>query len=249
MRTDLVQGTRITIVNNRELAGDWIQEPVNDDAPSLHSNTPFAKRLLRDLHSLNREYLSLLAGSDCRSSAIDSEQALPDTVARSLIRLSEPERAAISRCPYALFDLALEDAQRWRHILMLKQSRVRAEPRVGEAQMLEFVRTALFVAWHAVQIDITFARFSFGMHPESASRLAGLSVGSMTVAASHAVEWLGPRWSNNACFWPDLIRFAASDAVTQFQASKLLGCQLLASNNKATFIGKRGSLAAATRRK
>jgi hypothetical protein len=205
---------------------------LNNAASGACPDIPFRlgnsiERLACNLHALNRQYLSLIAEAESGPS-FASSIPIPENLARSLGKLSDAERFAIAECPIALFDLYFDDQARWAQLLT-NDRQCRARDQTGsDSRQLALVQAVLFFAWHATQSNTMFVRFALGMHEATARRIATSSVSDIANSANFAFDWLAPRWPRNAYFWPDVVRFAEKNASLQFQASKLLGCQLLA---------------------
>ncbi len=193
--------------------------------------------LFRQLHVLNYEYLKLLraGGVLWEVGKLSSES---DTAMACLHRLSESHLGELARCPSALFDLAFHDSSRWASLLSVGSNAAFSSCDRSISTAARFVDSALFFVWHALQNDARFARFAFGLPHHVAYGLKELPVTSLAFLARSAVDWLEPRWSRHVSFWPDLLRFAASNAAMPLQVTKLLSCQLLATANlesKTTF--------------
>ena len=112
--------------------------------------------LLVSLRALNCRFLELITalppGWD------PPRQGLDGATFAQIAQLSSAQRAAVANCPYALFDVHFDDEVRWRARLRAPVGFV-AEANTVTTETLEFVRLAIFFAWHAANTPASPRRF------------------------------------------------------------------------------------------
>ncbi len=172
---------------------------------------------LNSVSGLNRLFLDLA----CKESLTASWGA-------RMARLSPSQRAAAARCPYALFDLRFQDDAHWRGRLeRAGEWRIADEPKVGE-DIVDFVRLALFYAWHLASTAGLTAHLLLGMHMDTAHAFRRVSVDALpALAASEAVN-LAPRWSKCHVYWSALVNAAVRPDPAILRRVQLSGLQLAA---------------------
>jgi hypothetical protein len=185
------------------VADSWAREP------------PITLELTRSLRELNLAFLGLAGYAPARLTA------LPPTL-----------RAAVADCPYALFDLRFHDDGYW-------ERRLRGAPWAGgvaeagpaaavDADVVAFVRTALFYAWHLASSAVWRARLQLGMHERTAAFLAEATLGGLTGLAAGACGALSVRWSDCDAFWSGLAAAAERPDRAGLRRTQLYGLQLAA---------------------
>src|SRR5271168_4612026 len=117
---------------------------------------------LNSMRDLNHRFLDLAdlrAGDWAAAGRGGATAALGGAVAP----LTRAQRAAAAMCPYALFDLRFEDEAHWKARLLNTQSwRIADAPRVDD-DTTDFVRLALFYAWHVASSTGLAAHLLMGM--------------------------------------------------------------------------------------
>ncbi len=148
-------------------------------------------------------------------------------VAAMLASLSPLQRAAVASCPYALFDLRFEDEVYWKtRLTQALQYRVADEP-VDQA-VVDFVRLAVFYAWHVAHTSTLAAQFLLGMSPATVEALRGVVVNSLPALADSEASNLSARWRHSATYWSALIGAAARADTPALRRIQLHGLQLAA---------------------
>jgi hypothetical protein len=123
-------------------------------------NSQVPAELLLSLRGLNYRFLELITALPA---AWDSpRQGLGGAIFTQIAALSSTQRAAVANCPYALFDLRFHDDDYWRSRLRAPGGYV-AEPTSVNSETLEFVRLAIFFAWHAANTTRFAAPLLLGM--------------------------------------------------------------------------------------
>jgi hypothetical protein len=172
---------------------------------------------LTSISGLNRRFLDL-AGNDL----------LPGALGTRVAPLTPAQRAAAAECPYALFDLRLQDDAHWRGRLESAGAwRVADEPRAGE-DTVDFVRLALFYTWHVASTAGQTAHLLLGMHARTADAFRRVSVDVLPALALSEAANLAPRWSQCHAFWSALVDAATRPDPTALRRVQLSGLQLAA---------------------
>jgi hypothetical protein len=182
---------------------------------------------LESLRDLNQRFLDLAAAGPAGWGASDNGTLAPDLAGR-VARLSQEQRAAAANCPYALFDLRFQDGAHWR---LRSQSGERwrvADGPVGDPDTGNFVRLALFYAWHVAASATLAPELLLGMNNETVTAFRRLPLSSLPgLAATEAVN-LAPRWSNCGAYWSALTSAASRTDATELRRIQLYGLQLAA---------------------
>jgi hypothetical protein len=198
--------------------GGWAREP---------HLTP---EQLSSVRGLNHRFLDLAArGWDGWGVAHPAYGAplLAVGLAQQLAPLSQPQRVAAASCPYALFDLRFEDEAYW--TTRLAQSpQYRVADETVDADVIDFVRLAVFYAWHVSCTAGLAAQFLLGMSAATVESFRRVGVNSLPgLAASEAIH-LSARWHGCAAYWNALIGAAARIDPPALRRIQLYGLQLAA---------------------
>jgi hypothetical protein len=182
---------------------------------------------LHSLRDLNRRFLELAAtagGEWARGGGLSNGILL------RLAPLSPPQREAAADCPYALFDLRFRDAAHWQQRLQnARHWRVADEP-AQDAATVEFVRVALFYAWHIASMAGITAQLLLGMNGETAAAFRGVTVDTLPSLAMTETAYLSARWSDCAVYWSALVHAAAGGNAATLRRVQLHGLQLAAAS-------------------
>ena len=185
---------------------------------------------LNSVRGLNARFLDLAGGAVVGWEAARAPGGPPllgGGVAEMLARLSPLQRAAVASCPYALFDLRFEDEVYWKtRLTQSVQYRVADEP--VDPAVVDFVRLALFYAWHVAHTSSLAAQFLLGMAPATVEALRGLGVNSLPALADSEAANLSARWRHSAAYWSALIGAAARADTPALRRIQLHGLQLAA---------------------
>jgi hypothetical protein len=181
---------------------------------------------MRDsVRELNHRFLDLVASRPDGWRA--SRGATSIEVSARVAPLSPAQKAAMSNCPYALFDLRFHDERHWRPRLEAGGHWSVAEES-ADPHTLEFVKLALFFAWHAASSSKLAAQLLLGMHDATAAAFRGATIDCLpALAASEAVH-LTARWSDCGGYWSALTGAASRPNVAELRRVQLHGLQLAA---------------------
>lgn len=197
------------------LVGVWEREAQLTDA-NLHS--------LRDL---NRRFLELAATARGEWAG---RGGLSSGILMRLTPLSQPQREAAANCPYALFDLRFRDGAHWQERLQnARHWRIADEP-AQDADTVEFVRLALFYAWHIASLAGITAQLLLGMNAETAEAFRGATVDTLPSLALSEAAHLTARWSDCAVYWSALVGAASAGNPATLRRVQLHGLQLAAAS-------------------
>lgn len=190
--------------------------------------------LLAHIHQLNLDYLELLVAEHAKAECAAQLQYLSPTQRSALSALSPSALRSLAATPYTLYSLGVEDENFWASIVAnateaISPSVVHRYAQTTDASaQYAFCKLALFHAWHVAATNPMAARMVYAMPYTTAQKLAATPLWEVTcIAASHATL-LMPRWPTNPAFWPDLIRFAATNDMRRLTTARLLGIQLIA---------------------
>jgi hypothetical protein len=185
--------------------GNWTQQ---SHASPAHLNS---------LRGLNRLFLDL-AGNGLVTAG-PAAQVAP---------LSPAQRAAAADCPYALFDLRFDDHAYWRGRLeTIGKWRIADEARSCE-DTVDFVRLALFYAWHLASSAALTAHLLLGMRADTVEAFKRLDVDALSSLAHTETANLAARWSGCGAYWTALVGAAAHPDPAHLRRVQLSGFQLAA---------------------
>jgi hypothetical protein len=181
--------------------------------------------MLGSVHELNHRFLDLMAlrrdwnTPNSNSSVSVSAQIAP---------LSAAQKASAANCPYALFDLRFHDDDHWqRRLRSADQSSVADEAPV-DAKTLDFVRLAIFFAWHVASTTKVAGRLLLGMHELTATAFRSATIDRLPSLAATEAANLTARWSNCAVYWSALTGAACAADSSNLRRIQLYGLQLAA---------------------
>jgi len=200
------------------IGGNWAREP------------HLSSEQLNSVRGLNQRFLDLAGGAADQWDASRSPGGnlmLAAGLAQQLAPLSRTQRAAVASCPYALFDLRFEDQTYWEsRLAQTPPLRVADEPL--DADVVDFVRLALFYAWHVSCTASLAAQFLLGMSPATVESFRGVGVNSLPGLAASETANLSARWRDCAAYWSALIAAAARADPPALRRVQLYGLQLAA---------------------
>jgi hypothetical protein len=185
--------------------GDWAQQ------------SHVAPEHLNSVRGLNRRFLEL-AGKGLLTSGLQKQVAT----------LSAAQRAAAANCPYALFDLRFDDDVHWSaRFNTAGACRIADEAKSCE-DTVDFVRLALFYAWHLASSAPLTAHLLLGMRPDTVQAFRRACVDALPALASPESINLAARWSGCGAYWSALIAAAARSDPAALRRVQLSGFQLAA---------------------
>jgi hypothetical protein len=184
---------------------------------------------LNSLRDLNHRFLDL-AGASVETWPGHGRHRLPADIAGRVAPLSRAQRAAAANCPYALFDLRFEDGVHWRARLQESPRwQVADEPGI-DGDTMDFVRLALFYAWHVASRTSLAAQLLLGMTSDTAAAFRRITVdGLLALVATEAAN-LTIRWSDCGSYWNALVGAAARTDEAALRRAQLRGLQLAAAS-------------------
>jgi len=180
---------------------------------------------LHSLKDLNRRFLEL-AAIGCGDWSCGGLAGIAARVAP----LNPAQREAAADCPYALFDLRFRDADHWQSRLNQAQRWRIADERAIDAAVVDFVRLALFYAWHiASRADLT-AQLLLGMSVDTAATFRSSTLDSLPSLAVTEAKHLTARWSDCIVYWSALVGAASLGNPGALRRVQLHGLQLAAAS-------------------
>jgi len=172
---------------------------------------------LNSMRGLNRRFLDL-AGKGLLNAAL-AVQVAP---------LSPAQRAAAADCPYALFDLRFDDQVYWgRRFEAIDAWCIADEARSCE-DTVDFVRLALFYAWHLASSAALTAHLLLGMRADTVEAFKRVGVDALSALAYSESANLAARWSGCGTYWSALVGAAARPGSAALRRVQLSGLQLAA---------------------
>jgi hypothetical protein len=184
--------------------GNWAQE------------SHLSAGILGSLRDLNHRFLDLTAARSA------------EWVAGRVAPLSAAQRAAASDCPYALFDLRFQDEGYWRSRLQDSGAWRVADETVADDETIDFVRLALFYAWHVASSAGLRAQLLLGMSGPTAAAFRRITVNQLPALVATEAAHLSIRWSGCTVYWSALTAAAARAEPAALRRIQLYGLQLAA---------------------
>ncbi|HTB89092.1 MAG TPA: hypothetical protein VK743_14115 [Steroidobacteraceae bacterium] len=172
------------------------------------------------------EHLTSMRGLNSRF--LDLAGKLSPELARPIAVLSPAQRVSAANCPYALFDLRFADDVYWRGRLQAIGTWRVADDLQVDAEIVDFVRLALFYTWHVASSAGLAAHLLLGMHGNTAEAFRGISVDALPALALAEAANLTARWSGCSSYWTALIGAAARPDPAALRRVQLSGLQLAA---------------------
>jgi len=179
------------------------------------------------LRDLNHRFFNLIAARTEEWTASATDGRLPG-LAGQVTPLTRAQRAAAAACPYALFNLRFDDEAHWRLRLQnVGPCRVEDESIIGD-DTANFVRLALFFAWHVASSAGLAAQLLLGMNGSTAAALRRLTVNDLPALVVTEAPNLRARWSECGSYWSALTTAAWRDDPAALWRVQLQGLQLTA---------------------
>jgi hypothetical protein len=172
--------------------------------------------ILGSLRDLNHRFLDLTA------------TRTPDWVAGRVAPLSAAQRAAAADCPYALFDLRFQDGGYWRGRLQNSGAWRVADESVVDDETSNFVRLALFYAWHVASTAGLKAQLLLGMSGATGAAFRRITVNQLPALVATEAMHLSVRWSGCTAYWSALTAAASRADPAALRRVQLYGLQLAA---------------------
>lgn len=188
-----------------------------------------AVEVLESLRELNHRFLDLV-GTPTGASSFAHGIGLSVETSGRVAQLSAGQKKAIADCPYALFNLRFDDAAHWRARLETAGQWKVCDQARSDAATVEFVRSALFFAWHVAVTARLAARFLLVMNEETAAAFRGLTIDCLLSLAATETDILTARWSECPAYWNALARAALRPNAAGLRRVQLSGLQLAAAS-------------------
>ena len=183
--------------------------------------------LLQRIRELNEDYLELLIIEDGR---LGRAALLPSRVLDELRKSSSEAKQLLAKTAFSLYSLGFEAQQFWRTALRAAPPLLAERYGSGKSAHLSgsFLELALLHAWHSAVSQPLAARFVYGIPTSLIDCLSRAPLWQLRRIAVEYPDLLMPRWHANPCFWPEMIRFAASGDLRRLHTLQQLGHQLIA---------------------
>jgi hypothetical protein len=186
---------------------------------------------LHSLKDLNRRFLELAAIGwgdwSCRGGLAG--------IASRLAPLNAAQREAAANCPYALFDLRFRDAAHWQGRLRQAERWRISDEHAVDAATVDFVRLALFYAWHIASMTGLAAQLQLGMSVATAATFRATTLDSLPSLAVTESKHLTARWDDCAVYWSALVGAASGGNPTALRRVQLHGLQLAAASRLSSY--------------
>ena len=195
--------------------GNWVR----DGQVSLET--------LESLRELNHRFLDLVS-SQARERRCPGHAGWPAALSAQLSPLSAGQRKAAAGCPYALFDLRFENEEYWRERLQTARRWQVCDAAADDEQAVDFVRVALFFAWHVASTARLAARFLLGMNEITVAAFRNVTIDCIPALAATEAANLTARWSNCPSYWDALTCAASRAHPGMLRRVQLSGLQLAA---------------------
>ena len=184
-----------------------------------------AAETLESIARLNHRFLDLVALHPGGWNVPGHGFAVPLSV--QIAPLSDTQKSAVATCPYALFDLRFHDDAHWSARLKAVPASV-ADAAPYDEKMVEFVRLALFFAWHLASTRRLGAQLLLGMHEFTVAAFHASTVDCLPALAVTEACHLTARWNHCAAYWRALTGAASRPNLANLRRIQLHGLQLAA---------------------
>jgi hypothetical protein len=188
----------------------------------------FSVEMLAPLFDLNVRFLDLAAART--DGWLIRGADLPSGAPERFAPMSASQRAAAGQCPYALFDLRFADDAHW-HARLCGTGRwqIADEPSAASGQdTANFVRLALFYAWHVASTSRPAARLLLGMSESTAGAFRAATLACLPALVASETVNLTARFPDCGAYWSALVSAAARRDPQGLRKIQLFGLQLAA---------------------
>jgi hypothetical protein len=193
---------------------------------SWAADSHLSVEILASLRDLNHRFLDL-AGARAGGWSAAGRGGAAD-LGRQVAPLSPAQRAAAANCPYALFDLRFQDDGHWQSRLQNTGRWCVADEPALDSDTANFVRLALFYAWHVASTAGLAAQLLLGMNADTAAAFRRTTLDYLpALVATEAVN-LTARWSYCGAYWSALVGAASRSDPAGLRRVQLYGLQLAA---------------------
>ena len=183
--------------------------------------------LLGSLRGLNHRFLDLVA-TWAGGWEADGASAHHADLAAQIAPLSAAQKMAVADCPYALFDLRFHDERHWANRLHLARRWNVADVSPSDEATLDFVRMALFFAWHVASTARLAAQFLLGMPAAAVTAFRAAPFDCLSGLAAAEAMHLTARWHDCPMYWNALTSAAFRPDSAELRRIQLHGLQLAA---------------------
>jgi hypothetical protein len=195
--------------------GNWNREP------------QVSAEMLESLRELNHRFLDLIA-TPTRDWNSTGRVGLNVDLWDQVAPLSAAQKRAVANCPYALFDLRFHDDQYWQTRAHSTRQWSVLDAAEVDSGTLDFVRLALFFAWHAASTSKLAARFLLGMNELTVAAFRAMTIDCLSALAATEAPHLTARWSDRPNYWKALMSAAGRPNPANLRRIQLSGLQLAA---------------------
>jgi hypothetical protein len=196
--------------------------PVGTWLPEAHVSA----EMQGSVRELNHRFLDLVVGQPGGWNV--PGRGLSAALSARIAPLSAAQKSAAANCPYALFDLRFHDDGYWRTRLRAADQGAVAEGMAVDGKTLEFVRLALFFAWHVASTTKLAAQLLLGMHEVTAAAFREATIDCLPSLAETEAGQLTARWNNCTAYWNALTGAASRPNPAKLRRIQLYGLQLAA---------------------
>ncbi|MDP9011747.1 MAG: hypothetical protein M3O41_03635 [Pseudomonadota bacterium] len=182
--------------------------------------------ILESVRELNLRFLDIVAIQARDWSAWRPNS--PVAVSAQVAPLSAAQKAAAANCPYALFDLRFEDDCYWQERLRTTDHWGVADASPVDPKTLDFVRLALFFAWHVASTSKFAGQLLLGMHELTVAAFRGITIDRLPPLAVGEAINLTARWNGCSPYWRALTGAASRPNSAKLRRIQLYGLQLTA---------------------
>jgi hypothetical protein len=179
--------------------------------------------LLRSLSQLNRRFLGLACSG---ASLGEWGLQVPADLGVRIASLSDARRDALSRCPYALFDIRFCDDRHWEDAVQWAFRWKVEDAADMDLRTGEFLQLALFYVWHLAQTQPLSAPLILGMSERVALELAKVTLDRLPGLLMAQRHHLGLRWPHCRSYWHSVT--SAPPDSPAFRKAQLFGFQIAA---------------------
>ncbi len=191
----------------------------------------FSIETLAPLHDLNLRFLDLVGSREGGSReggwGASGALGLPGGACGRLAPMSASQRAAAAHCPYALFDLRFHDEAHWSARLQ-GAAQWRVADGGAEEDVANFVRLALFYAWHVASTTRHAARLLLGMSERTAGAFRATTLNCLPTLVASETANLSVRFLESGAYWSALVSAASRRDDQKLRKIQLFGLQLAA---------------------
>ena len=201
---------------------------VKNWAKNWERDSPLTPEILESTRELNHRFLDLLALKSDQWNAPRWNGVVP---------LSAAQKAAAAGCPYALFDVRFHDDRHWRARLAGDAAWCVSDAAPGDENVCNFVRLALFFAWHVASTTRPAAQLLLGMNEDTAAAFRGVTIDRMLMLAPAEAANLTARWDDCPGYWSALTGAASRPNLHRLRRIQLSGFQLAAAARLGQSVG------------